>query len=310
MQYHLQLRFRGAPQDIAGILPSEFGAITEVLKSAESMNTSRASIVLPKEGAEAIVAWGRQTLNNATVLAGVNLTPIYEAEDLGASDLVELCLPHDMDKIRLLNPKEAISLAWTCPNCDRTTHTQIAELEVDGLQDYAIHQTYNNEWIMPSSYIPFLEHYGLATAPIKNSPESVQVIINQTFSLSETVAPLSSYGTPCPGCGLLSLRKQRGIEGNPLDATYPGLTMYTDNPITIKPLDTSSITIARSIERIHNPRVSSTPIHNAGDPVDYRHIALYHYDSRPVFIAKAELVDQLFEAQAIGFAYRPIYIAS
>jgi hypothetical protein len=86
--------------------------------------------------------------------------------------------------------------------------------------------------------------------------------------------------------------------------------MYTDSPVTIKPLDASGITIARSIERLHNPRVSSVPIHNAGDPLDYRHIALYHYDARPIFIAKTELVAQLFEAQAIGFAYRPVYIAS
>jgi len=310
LKFALQLRFRGSSEEISSLLPPEFQFLAGSLVPGEAVNTCRAYVVAPREAGEAVVVWGRQLRNNATVLAGANIIPIYEREDLGSSELVELCMSHNVDKCRVLNAKAALNVVWACPHCERARSSQTAELQVELPQDYGMHLSYNNEWIVPASYIPFLDHYKLKTRPLGNTTENVQILLDQTVSLHDGYAPIVSYGPGCPGCGLKSLRRHRGLEGNPLDQTFTGLVMYTDYPVTIKPVDVSKITLARSVERLHNPRTSSTPWHKAGQPIDYRHIAQHYYDARPIFVAKAELVGQLFEAETPGFAFRPVNIAS
>jgi len=302
------------------ILPSQFKFLEYALTQSQSMSAPRAimasdtepraSVLLDRELGEALVAWGRQIRNDATIIAGVNIHPIYESQDIEGSELVEICLPYYLDASRVLNPKAALKVVWACNYCDRVQAQQTANLSVERTDNFAAHLTYNNEWIVPSSYTQLLKQFGLQTRPLENTKDSVQVLIDQSVSIDESYPPIIPYGNPCPGCGLRSLRRNRGVEGNPLDPTFPGMVIYTDTPVTIKALDVSELVFARSVERLHNPRISNVPLHNAGDLIDYHHISLHYYDASPIFVAKTALVHKLLESGATGLAFRPLNIAT
>jgi len=320
LKFSVQMRFRGQAAEIAAILPNEFKFLESALTEAEAADEAsvmlaaysdcRASAIVEREVGEALVTWGRQTRNGATILAGIDIVHVYEPKDLGSSEVVEFCLPHYLDKSRVLNVPAALRVGWACDYCDRVNAEQTADLAVDVAHNYALNLTYNNEWIAPTPFAPFFEHYGLTTRPVANFEDRVQLVIDRTFSLQTAQSPLMSYGTACPGCRRTSLKRQRGIEGHPLDPGYPGIVMYTDSLVTIKPLDAAAITLARSVERLHNPRVGSKPLHKTGEPINYAHISLHYYDAEPIFLAKTELVQQLLDSGANGFAFRPVNIAA
>ncbi len=311
METQVALQFHGLAAEIAPLLPAELAFLSEMLQDHTPWNApgwSDCMPVLSPAQAERLIDWGRQKRGGKSILRAARFYERYEPADLDGQDIVEVYYPENTGGA-IRNARQALSIVWACPICDRVRANQVGDLQVTLPKGLDAVFTDISQWVVAPWVRNILGEYGITFRPLKGGRDFAQALVTQTCALATDVFPVQVYGNACPGCGRRNINRSDWVEGAMSDWEYPDIAIAREHPLSIRSACSEDMGLARADVGFGATPGYAQPGHVAGAEVKNPAYRTPYYGYRPAYFAGAELVRRLLANGIKGLAFRPVHVA-
>jgi len=310
MRTRALLQFRMSRERLAATLPDALGWIARSARD-DGPSFSVARVDIEPVVLEELLRWGRARTGDVTRMRIARLTHTWSREELGQGP-VELERAVEREPPEVVNLDAAYVGRWSCNCCDRLDLEQVAPLEVTEIDpEVDLQLTATREVLVATGFREVVERAGATTRPLAGNVEVLQLVTPPKVRIAP-VFPLEAIDQGCTCCGRRAYDRSDRVEGNLFTDGATGLVVAQEWPLTVEPITfvAGPEVAGQAVEPLGwRGRVSSEPIHAAGDRVEPGQLRLFRSGFRPAFLGLG-LRDALAAAGARLPPCRPVRIAA